>query len=84
MRRRKHHKSSVDPNECPQGPGETWRYFCKSDYLVVMTIEEAPDLYDEDGWLCVVLHSGAWNYKPGSVLDWEISVRHGNGWERVE
>lgn len=52
MKRRKHHKSSADPNECPQGPGETWRYFYRGDYLVVTTVEEAPDLHDEDGWLC--------------------------------
>jgi hypothetical protein len=83
VKHRKHHKSSTDPNECPQGPGETWRYFYKGDYLVVTTVEEAPDLHDEDGWLCVVLHGGAWNYKPGIVLDWAIHTDDDGGWEKV-
>lgn len=84
MKHKKHHKSSTDPNQCPQGPGETWRYFYKDDYLVVTTVEEAPDRFDEDGWLCVVLHGGAWNYTPGEVLDWEINARDGDCWEKVE
>jgi len=81
--KRRHHKSSVDPSECPQSSGETWRYFYKGDYLVVTTIEET-DLHDEDGWLCVVLHGGHWNYRPGIVLDWSINTRNGGSWEKVE
>jgi len=78
---KRHVKSSRDPYECPQGPGETWRYFYKDDYLIVTTVSEASG-YDEDGWNCVVLHGGAWNYTPGAVLDWGISARV--DWEKVE
>lgn len=74
---RYHHKSSDDPYECPQGPGETWRYFYSGDYLVVTTIEEVPELHDVDGWRCLVLHGGHWNYQPGTVLDWSINTRDG-------
>lgn len=84
MKKRFHHKSSRDPYECPQGPGETWRYYYNGDYLVVTTVEEAPDLHDEDGWRCLVLHGGHWKYEPGTVKDWAINTRSGGSWEKVE
>jgi hypothetical protein len=78
-----HHKSSTDPLDCPQGPGETWRYWYNNDYLIVVTVEEASDLHYKDGWRCLVLHGGCWKYEPGIILDWAIHAIYDGSWEKV-
>lgn len=49
--------------------------------LVVVTLTPNPS-YDEDGWDALVLDGGAWDYKPGRVMDWTISTFR-DGWRRV-